>query len=316
MADGQERPPEIAAPLARFHGDKPPAPAWFDKALADPPERTFFDFEGADIELLTWGEIGKPGLLLMHGNGASADWWTFIAPFLAEDYRVAAFSWSGMGRSGWRKAYDGDQFARESLAAAEAAGLYAAGKPIFVGHSFGGFPTMHAAAHYGDRMGAAVLVDSVVRPPEEDWRGPPRRVSPNRVYATLPEALARFRLAPPQGCENLFIADWIARNALKEVEGGWTWRFDPFMWSGFTMRDRAPLLNAATCPIAMIWGDRSALVDDKILAYMQGLLPAGSPRFAIPDADHHVMIDQPLAFVAALRGLLSAWPLEPAGGAL
>ena len=101
-----------------------------------------------------------------------------------------------------------------------------------------------------------------------------------------------------------------------EVEGGWTWRFDPFMWSGFTMEDRGPLLGAATCPIAMIWGDRSGLVDAEILDYMIGLLPPGSPRFAIPDADHHVMIDQPLAFVAALRGLLSAWPLEPRDTAL
>jgi pimeloyl-ACP methyl ester carboxylesterase len=32
----------------------------------------------------------------------------------------------------------------------------------------------------------------------------------------------------------------------------------------------------------------------------------------IPDAGHHVMIDQPLAFIAALRGLLAAWPTAPA----
>lgn len=44
---------------------------------------------------------------------------------------------------------------------------------------------------------------------------------------------------------------------------------------------------------------------------MQDLLPPGSPQMAIPDADHHVMIDQPLAFVAALRGLLAGWRLEP-----
>ena len=30
-----------------------------------------------------------------------------------------------------------------------------AGKPVFVAHSFGGFPTMLAASKYGDRMGAA-----------------------------------------------------------------------------------------------------------------------------------------------------------------
>jgi hypothetical protein len=30
----------------------------------------------------------------------------------------------------------------------------------------------------------------------------------------------------------------------------------------------------------------------------------------IPDAYHHLMMDQPLAFVSALRTLLSAWPVR------
>jgi len=116
MPDDQKPWPEFPAPLAAFNGEKPPAPPWFDAALADAPERSFFDFEGASIELLTWGEIGKPGLLLLHGNGASADWWTFIAPFFAQDWRVAAFSWSGMGRSDWRETYTAERFAQESFA--------------------------------------------------------------------------------------------------------------------------------------------------------------------------------------------------------
>jgi pimeloyl-ACP methyl ester carboxylesterase len=34
----------------------------------------------------------------------------------------------------------------------------------------------------------------------------------------------------------------------------------------------------------------------------------GAPQVAIPDADHHVMVDQPLALVAAFRALLAGWP--------
>jgi len=58
----------------------------------------------------------------------------------------------------------------------------------------------------------------------------------------------------------------------------------------------------------MIWGERSRLVDQEALDYMFALLPGEMPKIVVPDADHHVMFDQPLAFVAALRGLLSAWP--------
>jgi pimeloyl-ACP methyl ester carboxylesterase len=36
--------------------------------------------------------------------------------------------------------------------------------------------------------------------------------------------------------------------------------------------------------------------------------PKETPKIEIPDDEHHVMIDQPLAFVAALRGLLAGWP--------
>ena len=101
MADDLSAPASLLAP---FQGAPPPTPAWFDAAIAQAPERTMITVEGANIELLTWGEVGKPGLLLLHGNGAHADWWSFIAPFFAKDWRVAAISWSGMGGSDWRPA--------------------------------------------------------------------------------------------------------------------------------------------------------------------------------------------------------------------
>jgi pimeloyl-ACP methyl ester carboxylesterase len=308
MADGQTLPPEIAAPLARFNGAKPPAPAWFDWAIAQAPERSLIDVDGAAIELLTWGEVGQPGLLFLHGNGAHADWWSFIAPFFAKDWRVAAISWSGMGGSGWRDRYSAETFAREVFGAVDAAQLEAGGeKPVLIAHSFGGFPAMYCAGAYAERLRAAVLVDSSVQPPEKRWNGPPPRSQPNRIYATLEEALARFRLAPPQPCENLYIADFIARRSLKEVEGGWTWKFDPFMWPHFERPDFSRMMPDIKAPAAMVWGERSGLMSRETVDYMLGLMPKDMPRVIIPDADHHVMIDQPLAFVAAIRGLLAGW---------
>jgi pimeloyl-ACP methyl ester carboxylesterase len=305
---------EVPAPLAPFAGARPPAPAWFDAAIAQTPERGAIEVDGASIELLSWGERGRPGLLLLHGNGAHADWWSWTAPFFAETHRVAAISWSGMGESSWRESYSGDQFALEAFAGAEAAGLFDAGPPVFVGHSFGGFPMLVAAKTGGERLAGVVSVDSPIRPPEHQWRGPPSRHRANRVYPTLEEALARFRFAPPQGCETLYIADHIARTSLKRApleDGsgeGWTWKFDPFMWRAFRMEERASFLTDARCPVALLWGARSKLLSPEVIAYMRGLAKPGTPMVEIPDADHHVMVDQPLAFVSALRGLLSAWP--------
>jgi pimeloyl-ACP methyl ester carboxylesterase len=308
MADGQTLPPEISAPLARFKGARPPAPAWFEWAIAQAPRRSTFEAEGAPIELLTWGQVGKPGLLFLHGNGAHADWWSFIAPFFAEDWRVAAISWSGMGDSGRRERYSAEILAQEIFAAFDAAELEAGGeKPILIAHSFGGFPTMYCAGRYEDRLRAAILVDSSVHPPERRWDGPPPRSQPNRVYSTLEEALARFRLAPPQGCESLYIADYIARRSLKEVDGGWTWKFDPFQWQHFERPDFSRILTEIRAPTAMVWGDRSGLMDKETIDYMLSRMPRDMPKVVIPDADPHVMVDQPLAFVAAIRALLAGW---------
>ncbi|HEX3139883.1 MAG TPA: alpha/beta fold hydrolase, partial [Rhizobacter sp.] len=200
----------IQAPLAPFKGEKPEAPRWFEQALLRTPERSVTQVQGAGIETLTWGEVGKPGLLFLHGNRAHADWWSFIAPFFADDFRVAALSWSGMGGSDWRESYSIDLLSHEVGAVAEAAGLFeGAAKPVLLAHSFGGFPALRYAARNSDRVGGLMMIDSPVMTPEmRKARRRPGASSlleprPNRVYPDLPSALARFRFAPPQVCKNL-----------------------------------------------------------------------------------------------------------------
>jgi pimeloyl-ACP methyl ester carboxylesterase len=158
----------VAPPLAHLNGARPPAPDWFERALSRTPERTRHEVRGAQIEALSWGEVGRPGLLLLHGNGAHADWYGFIAPLLARDFRVVALSWSGMGGSDWRSAYSLDLYVAEAFAVAEATGLFAShAKPVFAGHSFGSFPTLACAARAGERLGGIVAIDMPLHTPEE-----------------------------------------------------------------------------------------------------------------------------------------------------
>jgi pimeloyl-ACP methyl ester carboxylesterase len=314
--------PDLRSPLARFDGAAPPAPAWFTSALAEAPERRFIEVEGAKLELLTWGEVGKPGLLFLHGGRAHADWWSFIAPFFATDYRVAALSWSGMGRSDWRDSYTAELWTREALGAIEAGGLdRGPEKPLLVAHSFGGLIAMSMAAHRSDRLKAVVLLDCGVRPPDDPaqpLQGVVRPPRPNRVYATLEDALAHFRLAPTQRCDHPYILDYIAREGLKlepAPDGigaqGWTWRFDPYLFTNVHKTfhsDIAAAFPAAGCPLALIWGDRSALFEGRLKEQTLAIAPAGTPRIAMPEAGHHLFLDQPLGFVACLRSLFAVWP--------
>ena len=314
--------PRLYAPLAAFGGEKPTAPAWFERALACLPERRMIPVEGADIETLTWGEVGQPGLLLMHGNGAHAGWWRMIAPFFAATHRVAAFSWSGMGASSWRQAYTLETFAAEVMAVAQATGLFAgARKPVAVGHSFGSFPLVEVGWRHGEHFGGLMIVDSPFSTPErrEERRRArgeiprrPNELRPHNVYATFEAALARFRLAPLQYCDNLFIVDMIARESLvptKRFDGapGWSWRFDPFVWRNLNIRDLRETLGRIGCRTALMRGGLSELMRAEDAAYTLSLMPAGTAFIEVPDAWHHVMIDQPLAFVAALRALLATW---------
>lgn len=318
MADDQQSMFEFPPPLAPFHGAEPPAPDWFKAAIAIVPDRGFITVNGAQIELLTWGERGKPGLLLIHGNTAHADWWSFVAPLLAQDYRVAAISMSGMGASDWRETYDFETYADEAHGGAQAAGLYDHGdKPIFIGHSFGGANVFYSATRHPDRMKAAILVDTGFGgppPAAEGFRAPETRTKPNRVYATLTEALARFRLMPPQSCRNAYIADFIARRSLRPapMEGGgegWTWKFDPQLLRKLDQVALSSLSAPAGvgAPMVHVYGDNSAVIH-RVSGEAATRVPEEVPSFVIPDSEHHIMIDQPLALISALRGLLLKWP--------
>ena len=307
----------LIAPLAEFGGEPPPAPAWFHEVIDQAPERTTVEADGAQIESLLWGRRGAPGLLFMHGNSAHADWWSFLAPFFAEDWRVAAFSFSGMGGSDRRAEYSVDQFKREAFAVAQAGGLFEAdAKPVFAGHSLGAMVTAAAAADAGEQLRCAIFIDPPFRSPErmKEWRtrrySTPPRGLPNKIYPTLASALARFRFLPPQTSEHPYLVDHIARASLRQVDGGWAWRFDPELWLKMRWRDTSLDLTQVKCPVAFIHGDHSRLMHPDDFAFMWGAAPERSPVLMIPQSHHHLMMDQPLAFVAGLKGLLSGWPAQ------
>jgi pimeloyl-ACP methyl ester carboxylesterase len=323
----EDLPPEVRAPLAPFKGAEPPAPEWFKWAIAQEPQRTMVPSHGTRLEALTWGEEGRPGLLLAHGNSAHADWWSFIAPYLAKDYRVTSMSLAGMGASDWRETYRFHDFADDAEAVARATGLYAGGrKPIYIGHSFGGGQVFFTAARYPERMHAAILVDTGFGgpPPEvleerkkrqELLANIPTADRPSRIYPTLEAALARFRLMPPQPAENHYILDFIARRSLRRAplpDGsgeGWTWKFDPEMWEKLDRTDGTfgGVFPELKVPMVHLYGDKSRIIERRA-AGEPGFLTGQVQEIEIPDSHHHVMIDQPLALVAALRTVLATWP--------
>lgn len=300
-----ERPP---APLAALRGKPLAGPGWFADALATPFETGTVSRLDTDLSWKAWGERGAPGLILVHGGTAHKGWWDAIGPFLAaEGYRVVAPDLAGMGDSGWRDTYSMDDHAQDVLAAAEAGGAWDAGRPVLAGHSFGGFVTLSAAISCGSELKAGIILDSPIRPQTEQREGsPPRRGG--RIYADTATALARFRLLPDQPCEHLWLLDHIARGSLKEAEGGATWKFDPDLWAKLAWERRDPEKAAAAlqCPLAFVRGVNSRLMQAETWNYMRGVFTA-SPFVSVPEARHHLILDQPLAVAGVLQALVEGW---------
>ncbi|NNC72407.1 MAG: alpha/beta hydrolase [Sphingomonadaceae bacterium] len=292
--------------LVPFAGAEPPAPDWFTQAMARTPEQASVASDATDIEYLAWGDKGKPGLLLLHGGGAHAWWWAHIAPFFENTHRVAAMSMAGMGGSGWKQSYSVEQTARDMRAMTEAAGLFEAGKPVIAGHSFGGAPTVTAAADAEGWARLAIVIDSSLDMAHQPTREKFTTQRERRYFDSLEAGLKRFRFMPPQSCENHFIADMIARKSLVEIDGkGWSWCFDPNNYRKTQGVDSRAKAKAAQCPLAIVYGERSLLMEHHYVDKLREDLPSETPFIAIPDSGHHVMVDQPLALVAAMRTLMA-----------
>ena len=57
-------------------------------------------------------------------------------------------------------------------------------------------------------------------------------------------------------------------------------------------------------PTGLIYGAESELFSARTEDYMRKLIPQDFPAVALPEAQHHLFLDQPLAFVAELRKML------------
>ncbi len=278
-------------------------PDWFWKAVETPAETRSVEVDECDVVYRFYKSSGKPGMLLIHGMNAHSRWWDFIAPQLLDDYEIAAMDLTGMGDSDYRYEYHPDTYAQEIKAVLDDAGFD--DNCLVVAHSFGGYQAVRAANLYPDRFAALVLVDSGIRHPDEPPLQNMMMGGRAKVYPDKENALTRFRLQPPQPCDNAYILQYIARNSLMAVDGGgWAWKFDEDLLTSLKDGERQPEDYAnLRVKLGLIYGEKSELFSSRTLDYMRELIPQDFPAYSVADAQHHVFLDQPLAFVETLRKL-------------
>jgi pimeloyl-ACP methyl ester carboxylesterase len=278
-------------------------PGWFSAALDAVVQERTVAVEGTAVAYRAWGDPADRTIVLVHGGAAHSRWWDHIGPLLASAWRVVAVDLSGHGDSGRRDSYSLDTWAREVLAVVADAGT--AASSVVIGHSMGGLVTLRLATLAGSRIAGAVAIDSPVRDmaPEDRAARQRRAFGPLRVYPTRQAAVARFRPIPDQPTL-AYIAEHVAVTSIRPAEGGWTWKFDPRVF----VRDHLTpeLLTRLDCRVALFRAEHG-LVTPQQGEVIYDRLGRVAPVIEIPVAGHHIMLDQPIALVAALRTLLADW---------
>jgi len=278
-------------------------PAWFADALGQAYDAAELEVDGVRIAYRAWGKSGDPVAVLVHGGAAHAGWWDHVAPHLASGHRVIAIDLSGHGDSAHREAYSLVAWADEVMAVAAAESDQ---PPVLLGHSMGGFVVLTAAQRHGQAIRGAAAIDSPVRemsPEARAWVAS-EHVPGNKIYPDRETILGRFRTLPADDASLPYVRRHLAEGSIHEVDGGWTWKFDPRIFLRARMEPED--LAEAVCDIALIRGERGMATTD-ITDAVAERLGRNVPVTVIRDAGHHIMLDQPIALMAVLQTLLGQW---------
>jgi len=182
--------------------------------------------------------------------------------------------------------------------------------PVVVGHSFGGSMTRVAAYLHGDELSGVVLVDTMLSRHRGKRIPPPKPRSRIRYYDSLNVGAKRFRLRPPQPCSNTFLLEHIARHSLAHGENGYYFKLDQTLFSKMEedfdkeLPDAVTMTEASKCAMGIIYGQNSRLFPADSVEVLKKVIKEELIE-CVADAHHHVFLDQPLAFIDALKLLLA-----------
>jgi pimeloyl-ACP methyl ester carboxylesterase len=277
------------------------------RSLQRPGKSRHARVAGIRMHYLEWpGPNDAPAVLLLHGFLAHAHWWDFIAPWLAEHYRVIAPDFGGMGDSEHRASYSHQQFHDEIAGIVDATDI---GGCSAIGHSFGGRALLYACAQHSALINRAIVVDSrlgsvsdPLRGFDEDWR-------PKKRYPDEASILSRFLLRPVEPAPASALQHMARASVCREADN-WVWKFDENVSRLFQNRSTAPgvddgqILKDLQIPVDFIYGEESRVVTPPRAALLATCLPNVRTVTGIPCSHHHLPISQPIALLALLRVLL------------
>lgn len=287
----------------------------FELPVASLPvvERVSWEMEpGRSLSGLRWGRE-QPELIFVHGGAQNAHTWDTVA--LALGRPALALDLAGHGHSDWR---DDGAYTPINLAddIARAVGGLVPGGVTVVGMSLGGLTAMEVAVRHPELTRALVMVDITPGVNEEKTKAVTDFVDGPQSFARFDDLLARTMEHNPTRSESS-LRRGILHNAHQLADGSWQWRYDRSS-HGRTRDEIAPEesgespgLNASplwehfasvACPLMLVRGSLSPVVDDEDVAEARRLQPAVEVH-VVDGAGHSVQGDRPVELAA----LIDAW---------
>ena len=262
------------------------------------------DVNGLRLHFLESGPAGAPPICFLHGGAAHAHWFDAVTPAFTDRFHVVSLDQRGHGESAWAEppAYGTEDFTGDLVGLMDVLGW---ARMIVVGHSMGGHNAMTFAAWHPERVAALVIVDSRPAIPAERLtvmhaRG--RRIP--RVHPSEDAAVQSFRLLPRETVADRALLAHVARAGLMRRDGGWAWRFDPATHGARQPVDAWPLLPRITAPTLITRAALSPVLTQDMAERLRASVPRAS-LVTIPDAYHHLTLDRPAEFSAALSTFLA-----------
>ena len=260
---------------------------------------------GLKLHFLEWGTIDRPTVCFLHGGSAHAHWFDRVTPAFADRYHLIALDQRGHGESQWAEppAYGTENFASDLIGFFDSLSLE---RVALVGHSMGGHNSMSFAAWHPDRVSALVIVDSRPTIPADRLDRLRRRGERTlRPYPSQEAAAQLFRLIPRETNADPSLLAHLGASGVVQRDGAWFYRFDPASNSGRRPVDAWTLLDRITAPTLIARGELSPVLPrdmaDKLLASIRG-----ATLVEIPASYHHLVLDNPTAFVRELDRFLTA----------
>ena len=279
----------------------------------DPQQRRLCGGAQPGIELTDWCGTGPP-LLFVHGFSHNRQVWRDVAEGLAERFRPIALDLRGHGDSGWcpEARYAPADLADDLLRVLDALEIE---RVIAVGHSLGGIAaTLFATAH-PDRVRALALVDTgpalklggmefVARDVSASFRSYDSR----QEFFELLRATLRFA---PDAC----VARLAEATLVERIDGRFEPKLDPGWLQTPTDPEMGPdletqlwsSLESLTCPVLLVRGGVSAMLDAEVARAMIGRIPGDARLVTIEKAGHSVMLDAGLELLRVLDESLDRW---------